>query len=80
MDYEFTSFDTIHTRRRDVKVTDSNGYSYDFPALVTAIKNSSFYQEGKSFSDIVSDWMQERCNMSAAEVEQLKENLLEPAA
>ena len=80
MDYEFTSFDTIHTRRRDVKVTDSNGYSYDFPALVTAIKNSSFYQEGKSFSDIVSDWMQERCNMTAAEVEQLKENLLEPAA
>ena len=77
MDYEFTSFDSIHTRRRDTMVTDYNNYSYNFPDLLNAIKSSSYYSSSKSFSEIVEGWMKGKLKMSDAEITALKTNLLE---
>lgn len=77
MDYEFTSFDAIHTRRRDTTVTDYNGYSYNFPSLISDIKNSSYYSSTKSFSEIVEAWMKGKLKMTDTEIQKLKTNLLE---
>lgn len=77
MDYEFTSFDAIHTRKRNKTVTDYNGYSYNFPDLTNAIKSSSYYSSTKSFSEIVEAWMKGKVKMSDTEIQNLKNNLLE---
>lgn len=77
MDYEFTSFDAIHTRRRDTTVTDYNGYSYNFPSLLSDIKNSSYYSSTKTFSQVVEAWMKGKLKMSDTEIQNLKNNLLE---
>ena len=77
MDYEFTSFDSIHTRRRDTTVTDYNNYSYNFPELLNTIKSSSYYSSTKSFSQIVESWLKGKVKMSDAEIQKLKTNLLE---
>ncbi|MCQ2799027.1 MAG: tyrosine-protein phosphatase [Bacilli bacterium] len=77
MDYEFTSFDSIHTRRRDTVVTDYNNYQYNFPSLLSDIKNSSYYSSTKSFSEIVEGWMKGKLKMTDTEIQNLKNNLLE---
>ena len=76
IDYELTSFEWS-LRRRDVKVTDNHGYSYDFPNLISTIKKSTYWEEGKPIADFVKDWMIGALGMSEDEIETLKENLLE---
>lgn len=77
MDYEFTSFDSIHTRRRDTQVTDYNGYNYNFPSLLSTIKSSSYYSSTKTFSQICEAWLKGKVKMTDAEITALKNNLLE---
>lgn len=78
IDYELTSFDNIHTRRRDTRVTDENGYSYNFPDLTNRIKQDNPDWATKEFSEICAEWLENRVGFTKAEIETLKENLLEP--
>jgi len=77
MDYEFTSFDSIHTRRRDTVVKDFSNYSYDFPSLLSTIKKSSYYSSTKTFSEVCEAWLKGKVKMTDAEIQKLKTNLLE---
>ncbi|MCQ2797559.1 MAG: tyrosine-protein phosphatase [Bacilli bacterium] len=77
MDYEFTSFDSIHTRRRDTQVTDYNGYNYNFPSLLSTIKGSSYYSSTKTFQEVCEAWLKGKVKMTDAEIQKLKTNLLE---
>ncbi|MCQ2799638.1 MAG: tyrosine-protein phosphatase [Bacilli bacterium] len=78
MDYELTSFDNIHLRRRNAQVTDENGYSYNFPSLPAQIKKDYPNWATMDFSEICADWMESRAGFSKEQIEQLRENLLEP--
>lgn len=79
MDYELTSFDNVHTRLRDRQTPpDMNGYTYNFPTLISAIKRSYSDWATRPFSEIVEEWMIDRVGYTKAEVEELRENLLEP--
>ena len=73
MDYEFTSF-AYNYRPHDEN--DPKGV-YTFPKLIEAIRASQYYAEGKKLSLIVKDWMMGELDMTEAEVEALKTNLLE---
>lgn len=77
MDYELTSFDNIHLRRRDTQVTDENGYSYNFPSLIAKIKQDNSDWATRDFSEICEEWMENRVGFSKEEIETLRENLLE---
>ena len=73
MDYEFTSF-AYNYRPHDEN--DPKGV-YTFPKMIEAIKASGYYEEGKKLSDVIKDWMINELDMTAAQVETLKNNLLE---
>ena len=81
MDYEFTSFDTIHTRRRDSQVNDGQ-FNYDFRPLISGMKSSTYYSQSatKTFADVVERWMKGKLGMSQTEIDNLKNALLEPVA
>ena len=78
MDYELTSFDNIHLRRRNAMVTDMNGFNYNFPDLTNRIKQDYPNWKTMDFSEICADWLEDHAGFSKTEIEQLKENLLEP--
>lgn len=81
MDYEFTSFDTIHTRIRTDRYSDASG-SYDFTSLISAIKSSSYYTQSstKTFQDVCYRWCKGQLGLTDAEITTIQENLLEPAS
>ncbi len=80
MDYEFTSFDTIHTRLRTEMVRDAAGYTYDFTTLISTIKSSSYYTQSttKTFQDVCYRWCKGKLGLTDNEIDQIKNNLLEP--
>ena len=82
MDYEFTSFDTIHTRLRTEMVRDAANYTYDFTSLISAMKSSSYYNQSstKTFQDVCYRWCKGQLGLTDAEITAIQENLLEPAA
>lgn len=82
MDYEFTSFDTIHTRLRTEMVRDAANYTYDFTSLISAMKSSSYYTQSttKTFQDVCYRWCKGQLGLTDAEITAIQENLLEPAA
>ncbi|MCQ2799640.1 MAG: tyrosine-protein phosphatase [Bacilli bacterium] len=74
MDYEITSFDNgAHERYRDRIVQNT----YDFPGFIKAVKESDYYDEGKSLQATIETWMEDRVGMSKEEIQELKDNLLE---
>ncbi len=78
MDYELTSFDNgAHERYRDRAVRDSGGNTYDFPGFIKAVKDSQYYEEGKSLQATIESWAQDRIGLSSEEIQQIKDNLLE---
>lgn len=78
MDYELTSFDNgAHERYRDRLVKDSGGNSYDFPGFIKAVKESEYYEEGKSLQATIETWAQDRIGLTADEIQEIKDNLLE---
>ena len=79
MDYEFTSFDTIHTRIRQEAWRDNSG-TYDFTSLTNGIMSSTYYAEDKTFSEVVEGWMKAKVGLTDEEISSIRENLLEPLA
>ena len=79
MDYELTSFDTIHTRIRHEAWRDNSG-TYDFTSLTNGMMSSTYYAEDKTFSEVVEAWMKGKVGLTDEEITSIKENLLEPAA
>lgn len=79
MDYELTSFDTIHTRIRHEAWRDNSG-TYDFTALTNGMMSSTYYAEDKTFSEVVEDWMKAKVGLTDEEITSIRENLLEPLA
>ena len=73
MDFEFTSFAYNYRPHDEV---DPKGI-YNFPSLITAMRDSAYYEEGKKISAIVEDWMIGELDMTKQEVEALREALLE---
>ncbi len=79
MDYEFTSFDTIHTRIRQEAWRDNSG-TYDFTGLTNGMMSSTYYAEDKTFSEVVEGWMKAKVGLTDEEISSIRENLLEPVA
>ena len=79
MDYEFTSFDTIHTRIRQEAWRDNSG-TYDFTSLTNGMMSSTYYAEDKTFSEVVEGWMKAKVGLTDEEISSIRENLLESVA
>ena len=73
MDFEFTSFAYNYRPHDEV---DPKGI-YNFPSLITAMRDSAYYEEGKKISAIVEDWMIGELDMTKQEIDALREALLE---
>ena len=73
MDYEYTSF-SYNYRPHDEN--DPKGV-YSFPKMIDAIKNSQYYSQGKKLSAVIADWMIGELGMTSAQIETLRNNLLE---
>ncbi|MCR4562562.1 MAG: tyrosine-protein phosphatase [Bacilli bacterium] len=71
IDYETTSF------ARNFRPHDSKGAYWDFPGLISTLKNTTGYYEGMEISEVIKNWLINSLGLSEEQVETIKANLLE---